>query len=166
MLAALRAELASLKAQLQLQPVVTFLVAGVGLCLYHYASIAPLLQKWLVAAGVGDEELCGCIGWNLSAGYCLVLLPLLVRAVTAKVAREPASPSGWGLGNWRLGLTACAFFALGAVAISAYGSLRPDFQNAYPLCGAARHSWRWAVRRDLLSRGAEDGSSRPAVRRT
>jgi membrane protease YdiL (CAAX protease family) len=149
MLAALRADLTSLKAQLQLQPVVTFLVAGVGLCLYHYASIAPLLQKWLVAAGIGDEELCGCIGWNLSAGYCLVLLPLLVRAVTAKVAREPASPSGWGLGNWRLGLTACALFALGAVAISAYGSLRPDFQNAYPLCGAARHSWRTLLAYDI-----------------
>src|SRR4051812_3248705 len=140
MLATLRAELAAFRAQLQLQPVVTFLVAGVGLCLYHYAPATQLLSGWLSAAGLRDEAVGRCVGWNLSAFYCLVLLPLGLRALIARVTREPAAPTGWRLGDWRLGAVTCGLFALVAVALSAYASRRPDFQNAYPLCEAARHS--------------------------
>lgn len=140
MLKALRAELTTLRSQLQLQPVVTFVAAGVGLCLYHFAPAERLIAGWLGSAGFGDAALHSCLGWNLSAIYCLVLLPLGARAIAARVAGEPASPSGWGFGNWRLGLAVSGVFALVALALSAYGSTRADFQATYPMCLAARGS--------------------------
>ena len=140
MLGALRSELAALRSQLQLQPVVTFFAAGVGLCLYHFAPADQLLAGWIARAGLGDASLQQCMGWNLSAIYCLVLLPLGARAVAARIAGESAAPSGWGLGNWRLGLAVSALFGLIAIALSAYGSSRPEFQATYPMCEAARRS--------------------------
>ncbi len=140
MLAAFRAELGALRAQLQLQPVVTFLAAGVGLCLYHFHPADRLLAGWLARTGIGDEALQLCVGWNLSAIYCLVLLPLAARAIAARLARAPMAPSGWGVGNWRLGLAVSGLFAIIAFALSAYSSARPEFQAAYPMCLAARQS--------------------------
>lgn len=140
MLAAVRAELAALRAQLQLQPVVTFLVAGVALCLYRYLPADRLIAGWLGHTGLGDDALRLCVGWNLSAIYPLVLVPLAARALTARLAGQPAAPSGWGAGHWRLGLAACGLFAVVAFALSFFGSMRPDFQDAYPMCRAARHS--------------------------
>jgi membrane protease YdiL (CAAX protease family) len=139
-LATLRAELAALRAQLQLQPAVTFLAAGIGLCLYHFHPADRTIAGWLAPLGLGDEALRMCMGWNLSAIYCLVLFPLAARFAAARIAKEPASPSGWGLGNWRLGLAVSGVFALIAIALSAFGSTRPEFQAAYPMCHAARHS--------------------------
>lgn len=110
------------------------------MCLYHYYPATDLLTGWISAAGLGDAAVGRCIGWNLSAYYCVVLLPLALRGLTAWAAKEPALASGWGLGNWRLGGAACGVFALLALALSAYASRRPEFQNAYPLCVAARRS--------------------------
>jgi uncharacterized protein len=147
--ALLRAELAALRAQLQLQPVVTFVAAGVGLCLYHFAPADRLIAGWLAGVQLGDDPLRQCMAWNLSAIYCLVLIPLLARAIAARIAREPMAPSGWGLGNWRLGLAISGIFAVIAIALSAYGSARPEFQAAYPMCLAARHSGGRLIAFDL-----------------
>jgi uncharacterized protein len=149
MLAVLRAELSALRDQLQLQPGVTFLAAGVGLCLYHYLPADGLIAGWLARTGLGDDALRGCIAWNLSALYCLVLFPLGLRALAARLAREPMAPSGWGVGDWRLGLKVAALFAVVAFGLSAFSSARPDFQSTYPMCAAARQSLPRLIAFDL-----------------
>ena len=146
-LAVVKLELGDFGAGLKAVPVTVFVTAGLCLWAWHYygrdnffnAHVAHFLQArgW----NVFDLNLARCCFWSATALPLFVLIPQgALRMATRYSPDDPVPTAGWGLGDWRVGLSACAIFYGVMLVLLAFVAGTPDFQSHYPLCAEANHS--------------------------
>jgi len=136
--AALRRELRFFFGRLQLMPTVAFIAAGLCLWAYDtYGSLAFFKRAWAPMLGLKWEaaEMWSFFYWYGSAFFVLMLLPWAIVQVTNRFVREDDRvPSlGLGLGDWRVGIPACALFYGVMVVLLAFVIWTQDFRGKYPL---------------------------------
>jgi membrane protease YdiL (CAAX protease family) len=140
-------EVGDFLAGLKLVPTVVFVVAGLCLWAWHYygrddffnAHIARLLQQHHV--GVFDVALARCCFWSATAIPLFVIVPHLSLRTATRFSPDDRVPTvGWGLGDWRIGVSACAIFYGVMLVLLAFVANTPDFQAHYPLCSEANHT--------------------------
>lgn len=139
--AAVRSELATFFGQLQAMPVLVFLTAGIALWAYDYYGSTLFFQQTIApAAGVPAEarEAGSYFYWFGAAFVLLMVLPQIVWSAGARALPDQAPETmGWGLGDWRIGVPACAIFYAVMLPLLATVVWLGDFQEYYPIYGGA-----------------------------
>lgn len=143
--AALRRELRFFFGRLSLVPTVAFIAAGLCLWAYDtYGSLAFFKFWWAPLIGLkwDDSEMWSFFYWYGSAFLVLMLLPIVIIRITNVFAKpDDRVPSlGLGLGDWRIGLPACALFYGVMVVLLSAVVWTGDFRGKYPLYDEADRS--------------------------
>ena len=148
LLTTVRLELGDFFAGLKLVPVVVFVVAGLALWAYHYYGRDDFFNATLAHAlssrgwKMQSVSLARCCFWSVSALPLLVLFPQIsLRLATRRSPDDRVPTVGWGLGDWRAGLTACALFYGFMLVTLPFVAGTAEFQAKYPLCGEANRTW-------------------------
>lgn len=155
MIAVVRAELKAFFARLELVPTVVFVAAGLSLFVYEYYgstwffenTIGPnLLRGWRTR----DLEAGGYFYWYGSAFVFLLLVPQLVMTALKKIRPEECPETmGWGLGDWKFGVS-CFFLFYGVMlALLLTFAWSPQFREGYPLYKDADRSLAMFVSYEL-----------------
>lgn len=152
--AAVRREVKAFLGQLDALPVIVFITAGLALFFYEYYGSTHFFEEVLVPhfhirttiAEPGEY-----FYWYGSAFVLLLLFPQLVVRGSARALKKPdAVPTlGWGLGDWKVGLSACAIFYGVMLVILCVVVWTSDFQGKYPLFEDADRSVRMFVSYEL-----------------
>lgn len=148
------AELKIFFGRLELVPVVVFLTAGLSLWIYDYygsnSFFSSVLHGRVITLDAKDIDAGGYFYWFGAAFLLLLVLPQAVMALTRRLDPE-GSPTtlGWGLGDWKFGLTCCAIFYAVMVAILAVVVWTGDFQEYYPLYDHADRTLRMLIAYEL-----------------
>lgn len=139
----LKEELRIFRAALEPVPALTFVVAAACLTAYWYYGRGGFFRRELhpVLQGIVPRDplaLMRCLYWCVTAWVIYVAVP---QATTLFVRRRwpDAAPAtvGWRLGDWKLGLSACALFYAVMLPILAAIVWNGQFQGKYPMCQAA-----------------------------
>ena len=129
-------------------PVVCFLVSAVALCIYFYygrtkffsAHLSPALgPRGMKLLDNNQLALAKCLYWCLTAWVVYVAFPQTAMRITTRYTPDDPIPTlGWGLGNWKMGVSACAiFYGVMFLILLTVVLGNEDFRGKYPLCDAA-----------------------------
>lgn len=143
--AALRRELRLFFGRLSLMPAVAFIAAGLCLWAYDtYGSLRFFERVWARILGLShaNAEMGSFFYWYGSAFLVLMLVPIVIVRVTNRFAKpeDRVASLGLGLGEWRVGVPACAIF-YGVMVVLLVGVVwTQDFRGKYPLYDDADRS--------------------------
>lgn len=138
------------KSHLRIVPVTAFVVAALCLCLHFYYGRAKFFRRHFVPVlddhlARGDLRLATCLYWCVTAWLIYVLVPHFSMKAAYRYAPPEDRPQpsfGWGLGDWRVGVSACVLFMAVMFPILGVIVWNGEFQGKYPLCDAATLSLR------------------------
>ena len=142
MTAALWREVRLFFQRLEVIPAVVFITAGLALWVYDYYGGLHFFErywaKWLDIDRHAAEP-ASYFYWFGSAFLVLGVLPAMVLLFANRFVPEEkrVRDLGLGLGDWRIGVRACALFYGVMVVILCVVVWTQDFQGKYPLYGGA-----------------------------
>jgi hypothetical protein len=141
----IREELVRFYRSFPLSIALLFVVAGVALWAYDYygSSIffTHVTRHFWPDWNAEDREAGSYLYWFGSAFPILVVFPTVVAWVVHRFDRErTVTYFGWGLGDWKMGVTVGGLFYLVMLPILASIAWQPGFQDYYPIYGDADRS--------------------------